>query len=64
MPRQAHVDRLGRTAIVLPNRFVVGLSAAIFAVAAFAATWTVTVDQPATYAEADAPVITGTIKAN
>ncbi|MGL4240357.1 MAG: hypothetical protein ACRCTI_04515 [Beijerinckiaceae bacterium] len=64
MTRHEDAVRLRRTVTAIPSRMVIAVSAAIFAVAAFSATWTVTVEQPATYAASDASIVTGTVKAN
>jgi hypothetical protein len=64
LTRRKDTDRLGVAARALPHWLVVGVSAAIFAVAAFSIVWTVTVDPTADLAEAGAAIVTGTIKAN
>jgi hypothetical protein len=62
--RRDAAARKGRAAATLPLRLVVGLSAAIFAVAAFSLVWTVAIDPETTFAQADAPAITGGIALN
>jgi hypothetical protein len=55
---------IGKAAKALPRRWVYAVSAAVFASAAFAAAWTLSVDAPGIMADAESPISTGSIRTN